>query len=139
VVSTEDNKALARRHMELLDRRALDAAAEEYALSAACRGLAPAPLDVAGYRQAMSALFAAFPDSRFSTDDLIAEGDKVAIRHTFRGTHRGEFQGIPPSGEFVTVAAIAILRVEDGKIAESWLNADFLGLLQQIGALPAPA
>src|ERR671937_1760846 len=73
--------------------------------------------------------FAAFPDSQWTIEDLIAEGDKVAARFTLRGTHRGEFMGIAPTGKHVTMTAIGICRVEEGKFAEAWENVDALGLL----------
>ena len=60
-------------------------------------------------------------------------------RRRLQGTHRGEFQGIPPTGKQVTISAIGILRITSGRIAETWLNADFLGLMQQLGVVPAPA
>lgn len=136
---TQDmNKAIAREHMHHLDRRDLEGAAAAYATAGVCYGLAPQPLDLAGWQQSMSMLLAAFPDSRFSIDDMIAEDDKVVVRHTLRGTHRGDFQGIPPTGKQVSISAIGILRIVDGKIRETWLNADFLGLLQQLGVVPAP-
>jgi steroid delta-isomerase-like uncharacterized protein len=138
-MSLEETKTLARRHMDLLDQRNVEAARAMYLPDAQFHGFAPQTLDLNGYQQVMSALLTAFPDSHFIVDDLIAEGDKVVIRHHLQGTHRGEFQGIPPTGKQVTVSAIGILRIVNGRIAETWLNADFLGLLQQLGVVPAPA
>jgi predicted ester cyclase len=83
--------------------------------------------------------FAAFPDAQFTLEDLIAEGDKVTFRATLRGTHRGEFMGIAPTGKHVTMTAIGIGRIEEGKIAEGWQSTDVLGLLQQLGAIPQMA
>ena len=70
---------------------------------------------------------------------LLAEGELVACRHELRGTHREAFQGVAPTGRAVTAPATATFRVADGAVQEIWLNADFLGLLQQLGAVPAPA
>lgn len=81
---------------------------------------------------------AAFPRYELIVDDIIAEGDKVVLRATARGTHEGEFAGIPPTGRDVEFAAIIIYRIEDGLIAETWIQADMVGLLQQLGALPLP-
>jgi predicted ester cyclase len=67
----------------------------------------------------------------------IVEGDKVVTRWTVRGTHRGELMGIPPSGKTITVTGIVIDHIVGGKIAETWTSHDTLGLLQQIGAVPA--
>lgn len=132
-MSLEENKNIVRQHMEGLDQRNLEGVLKYYAPEAHCHGLAPQTLDSGGYRQAMLALFAAFPDSRFSTQAIIAEGDKVAVQHSLKGTHLGEFQGIPPTGKPVNISAIAILQFADGKVIETWLNADFLGMLQQLG------
>jgi steroid delta-isomerase-like uncharacterized protein len=77
-----------------------------------------------------------FPDMQWTIDDMIGEGDKVAIRTTLRATHQGEFFGIPPTGRQVTVTGIHILRIADGKIAEHWGNNDDLGMMQQLGVAP---
>ena len=77
-------------------------------------------------------LTGAFPDLRIDIDDLIAEGDKVMARMTIRGTHRGHFRGIAPTGRQVIFTAIRVYRVADGKIVESWANQDVLGLLGQL-------
>ncbi|GAC1363046.1 MAG: ester cyclase [Ktedonobacteraceae bacterium] len=135
-MSLEETKTLARHHMDLLDQRNLEAACAMYQSDAQCHGFAPQSLDLNGYQQAMSALFAAFPDSHFIVDDLVTEDDKIVIRHHLQGTHQGAFQGIDPTGKQVNVSAIGILRITNGRIAETWLNADFLGLMQQIGAIP---
>lgn len=71
-------------------------------------------------------------------EDMLVDGDKVAVRTTFRGTHTGDFFGIPPTGKSVTVSGTHILRIADGKIAEHWGNNDDLGLMRQLGVIPAP-
>jgi steroid delta-isomerase-like uncharacterized protein len=91
-----------------------------------------------GLKRAVEGFRSGFPDRRMVVEDAICEGDKVAVRVTQQGTHRGVFQGINPTGKQVNVTAIAIFRVADGKIAEEWLSSDRLGLLQQIGAYPQP-
>jgi predicted ester cyclase len=68
----------------------------------------------------------------------VAAEDKVAARIRFRGTHRGEFMGIPATGREVTFASMEMNRVVGGKVAEHWVLIDMLGLLQQLGAAPAP-
>jgi predicted ester cyclase len=78
----------------------------------------------------------AFPDLHFTIEDQIAEGDKVVNRVTARGTHLGDFRGIPPTGKQVTVAGITIDRIAGGKLVESWTSWDFLGILQQLGVVP---
>jgi predicted ester cyclase len=82
---------------------------------------------------------AGFPDIRVTIEDQLGEGDQVVTRMTFYGTQRGEFQGLPPTGKSVTFTGINIARIEGGKIAELWSEFDALGVLQQLGAIPAPA
>ena len=69
---------------------------------------------------------------------MVAEGDKVAYRWTLTGTHKGEFEGIPPTNKKVTVWAISISRIAGGKIVEDWSRVDTLGLMQQLGVVPTP-
>ena len=80
---------------------------------------------------------AAFPRYELIIEDLIAEGDRVAVRATFRGTHQGEFAGTPATGVEVEIPVFLIYRVEDGLIVEHWMQADVMGLMQQLGAIPA--
>ena len=80
-----------------------------------------------------------FPDFQVTIEDLFAaEGEKVVLRFTFRGTHQGEFMGVAPTGKQVTMAGIDIFRIADGKIAELWNQEDVLGMMRQIGAIPEP-
>jgi steroid delta-isomerase-like uncharacterized protein len=85
-----------------------------------------------------SAAFTAFPDVRFTVDDMIAEGDKVMTRWHYNGTQTGTFLGIPPTGRRVENEGMDVFRIEDGKIAEMWVIQDSLGLLQQLGMIPQP-
>jgi predicted ester cyclase len=80
----------------------------------------------------------AFPDLRLTVEDIFSEGDMVAARLTFQGTHRGEFQGIPPTGKQVAFSSIEVDRVVDGKVQEHWVELDQLGLMRQLGAIPEP-
>ncbi|HEX2156502.1 MAG TPA: ester cyclase [Actinomycetes bacterium] len=91
------------------------------------------------FQQVIEAWRAAFPDVRSTVEEQVAEGDRVVTRWTARGTHTGDFQGMVPTGRSFTLTGITIERVVDGKIAEVWVNRDDLGLLSQLGALPAPA
>ena len=83
-------------------------------------------------------LRAVFPDLHQDIEEMIAEGDRVVVRSTFRGTHQGPFAGIAPTGKPLAMTAIEIFRIQDGKIPEHWINADYLGAMQQLGAMPAP-
>ena len=75
---------------------------------------------------------------RFAIDDVIEQRDRVVIRWTAKGTHDGELNGLAPTGRSVTVTGISIQRITGNRVAESWTNWDTLGLMQQIGAAPAP-
>jgi steroid delta-isomerase-like uncharacterized protein len=89
------------------------------------------------YAATLTSLRQGFPDVRFSVEDLVAEGDRVAVRWTWLGTHAGTFNGIPASARSVRNEGIAIYQLEAGKITRSWLQVDRLGVLQQIGFLPS--
>lgn len=93
----------------------------------------------AAFRQVGISYFSAFPDLQLTLEDLIAEGDKVAVRYRSRGTHRGELMGISATGKPVTVAGISIYRLAEGQIAELWDMPDNLGMLQQLGVVPPPS
>jgi steroid delta-isomerase-like uncharacterized protein len=79
-----------------------------------------------------------FPDFHVNIEDIIAEGDRVAARYTTRGTHEGEYLGIPPTGKTITVSEMAIERIVDGRFVETWLNCDTLGVMRQLGAISEP-
>jgi steroid delta-isomerase-like uncharacterized protein len=88
-------------------------------------------------KQIVTTVRTGFPNVHFTVEDVLAESDRVVGRWTFRGTHQGDFMGIPASGNTVSVMGIAIYRIVDGQIAEAWVAWDALGLMQQIGAGPA--
>jgi predicted ester cyclase len=69
-------------------------------------------------------------------EDIVAEGDKVVVRFTIRGTQQGAFAGMPPTSKPVAMTGISIIRIVGGKFEEEWENADSLGMLQQLGAIP---
>jgi len=87
-------------------------------------------------KQSIAALRAAFPDFQLTIEDLIAEGDKVVLHWTARGTHKGEFMGIAPTGKQATVTGLSISRFAGGRIVELREIWDRLGLLQQLGVVP---
>ena len=97
---------------------------------------APEPLDNAAWSGFMTAFTTGFPDSRISIESCIAEGDIVVTRWTLAGTHKGTFQGIPPTGQPVGFAGIEFNRVVNGRVVEHWSMFDNLALLRQIGAMP---
>jgi predicted ester cyclase len=128
VASPEENKALIAAYFEALSGQAKPTAVQEQYIAASDQAL----------KDHVDMFEAAFPLYELIAEDMIAEGDRVAVRATFRGTHAGEFAGIAASGRTVEVSLLLIYRVENGKIAEHWIQADVMGLMQQLGALPAP-
>ena len=91
-----------------------------------------------GVKQLVGMYRSAFPDLHITVEDYIAEGDKVVARFRAQGTNKGSFMGMPPTGKQATVSGIDILGFEQGKIVEHWGNRDDLGMLQQLGVIPAP-
>jgi steroid delta-isomerase-like uncharacterized protein len=88
----------------------------------------------ANYRAACEVLWAGFPDVRIEVHDLVAEGDRVVVRYTERGTHLGDFMGIPPSGKSYEKHGFALYRIEAGQLAEAWIQEDDLGYQRQLFA-----
>ncbi len=89
------------------------------------------------FQQFQTRYFAAFPDSRITIEDMVAEGDRVAFRGVVKATHAAEFMGIPASGKQIAVPVIGIAQLTDGKVAEWWNSPDRLSWMQQIGAIPS--
>ncbi len=143
-MSTEENKAIARRFVEVLQEffRTRDADVMDRVLAdnivQHIAGLPPEARSLAGFKQLLPVLPQAFPDVLFEVQNLVAEGDKVAFRLIWDATHQGEFFGIPPTGTRATVTEMHIFRIADGKVVERWGEWDALGLMQQLGAFPAP-
>jgi steroid delta-isomerase-like uncharacterized protein len=97
---------------------------------------APAP-GPEGFRQVMEMFWTGFPDARVELSDVVAEGDRVATRGVFTGTHQGEFMGIPASGASIRIDYMDFWRIEAGKARENWVRLDMAAMMQQLGAVPA--
>jgi len=138
----EGNEALAHRfHMDIFQEGNLDAADEILSPDFVYHGSLGPGEDQRGpepTKQVASGVIAAFPDRRITHEDTLAEGDKVLIRWSLTGTQEGELQGIPPTGRQVTLTGFDLFRIEGGKIAEMWQEADRLGMMQQLGVIPEP-
>jgi steroid delta-isomerase-like uncharacterized protein len=135
-----ENKAIARRFFELFSQGDLETIGRELLspeFVAHFPGM-PGPLNLESYRQVGLMFRSAFPDIQDTVEDQIAEGDKVVTRVTSRGTHQGALMGIPATGKRYTISAIVIDRIIDGRIVERWAQFDQLGMLQQLGVVPAP-
>ncbi len=96
------------------------------------------PLNRDAMKQFLQAVRVAFPDWRAEVEDIIAEGETVAVRWTCSATHEGVFRGIPPTGRRISTCGINIYLVKDDKISREWEQMDSLGMLQQLGVIPPP-
>lgn len=133
----EDKKAIARRFFKAFETN--DRAALKEVLApdlVAHHPGAPEPLDRESLMQTISAFKEAFSDQTYTIKDQIAKDGKVATRSTWRATHSGDFQGIPPTGKEVKLSGLTIERIEDGKIVERWLTYDRMELMEQLGLVP---
>ena len=137
-MSTEENKAMIRRVWEeVFNKGNLAVADEIMATNYVYHGSGGQEFKgPEGFKQLITMFRTAFPDLRITVEDMFAEGDKVAHRATIRGTHKGDFMGIAPTGKQVTIAAIVISRFVGGKEVEAWANLDQLAMMQQMGIAP---
>ena len=139
-MSVEENKKIARRFVdEVLNNKNLAALDELVAEDFV--ELDPLPGQAQGregLKQILAMLFAAFPDLHWTTEEEAAEGDKHWSRFTWRGTHRGDFMGIPPTGNQVVVNGVVIDRIVEGKMVDSRILMNELSLMQQLGVIPPP-
>jgi predicted ester cyclase len=132
-VSLEENKAIVRRLVEAFNKHDLSLldelmAPDYFDHRHQLRGLK-------SYKQLLSMIFSGFPDYHETLEDIIAEGDKVWIRDTFTGTHKGEYRGLHPTGKKIKGEMVIILRIVDGKVVEGWEVSDTLHTLKQIGVI----
>ena len=98
----------------------------------------PTPQGREGFKQFLAQFREAFPNVTSTTEDVIVDGDKAAVRYTARGTHRGEFMGIPATGNEIAVQGISIYRVANGKVTDEWAQPDIMSMMQQMGVAPEP-
>ena len=140
-MSTEENKACVRRlYEEVFNQKKLAAIDDYFAPTVIDHSLPPgAPGGIEGVRQTIGMFVSAFPDLHLTVEDLIAEGDRVVARWTLRGTHQGASLGMPPTGKQFTMPGISVVRLDGSKSVEQWVVHDQLGMLQQLGLIPAPA
>ncbi len=137
-MSVESNKEVIRRYLTEGPTN------EELALSSLTEDAvyydpgAPPSVGHEGQKRRTAALLTAFPDPQFELHELIGEGDQVVVRWTFRGTHQGPFGPIPATGKEISMSGITIYTLRDGKIAEARSSFDQMGMMQQLGAMPAP-
>lgn len=139
-MSSEKHETLFRRffeelwdqhHMEIID----ELVAENHVDHTA--GSPPLPAGPEGVKQFASIYFTAFPDIRSSVEEIFADGERVVVRWKAWGTHAGHLLSIAPTNKPVTITGITIAHFANGQIVEQWTNFDNLGLLQQVGVVPA--
>jgi steroid delta-isomerase-like uncharacterized protein len=138
---SEKNKAIARRLYDELASQGNLSLADEIVAANFVDHNPPGP-DIPPGREGLKQVFAtyrsAFPDMRMTVEDQVAEGDKVVSRATVSGSHLGDYMGMPSTGKTFSIGIIDILRLEGGKIAEHWGEADTMGMMQQLGVVPPP-
>ena len=138
-MSLAENKAVVRHMFDAVNASDLDRAhtlvADDVTVHTSIPGIEPGR---EGFRQFIGVYLSAFPEQGVEVHEMVAEGDRVLVRHTHHVTHGGEFAGMPPSGKQAIVDGLELFRVNNGQIAEMWHHDDLLGLMQQLGAVPTP-
>lgn len=136
-MSKQDNIAAQEHLAKNVNAGNIDAAVESFAPNAVDHDPAPGqPAGRDGFKAFFTELTAAFPDAHIEPAHMVADDENVAIAYTLTGTHKGEFQGIAPTGKKIEVRGLQIGRFENGQIVERWGSSDELGILQQLGAEP---
>ena len=139
--TVERNKAVSRRWIELFNERDEAGQAEVLApdyVGYAPASLEPAPMNGEAWARFLDGFVEGFPDLQLTVENAVGEGDLVAQRVHFAGTHTGEFQGLPPTNRKVEFSGLELNRFVDGRVAEHWFQLDALGLLQQLGLAVVP-
>lgn len=137
-MSTEQNKVLVRRVFEEGINQGNQGVFDAVIAPNYVNHNMPAPVPgVEGFKQLIGMFRAGFPDMRVVLEDVIAEGNMVSSRGVMHGTQLGSFMDIPATGKHIEVGYIDIWRVENDKLAENWVQLDMLGMMQQLGVVPA--
>jgi predicted ester cyclase len=134
-MSVKENKALVRSIIEFANQRDLPSFWKPFANELVVHDTT-GDKSLAQFKQHTTMVFTAFPDFHWTIEDMIAEGDKVVFRGTFRGTNKGELDDIAPTGKKVDVTVMQIVRIVSGRVVEFWHYPDELGLRRQLGATP---
>jgi predicted ester cyclase len=138
-MSAEENKAIVRRYQEAYNTNNLDALDAVVAADIATPMMLPGfPHGLAGIKQLHRITVDAWPDFHTQIEDLIAEGDLVTARITISATPQKEAFGVPPTGKSFKISGMYIVRIANGKIVEHWGVEDAIGIMQQLGLMPAP-
>jgi steroid delta-isomerase-like uncharacterized protein len=136
---SEENKAIARRFFEQVWNEGKLDRFEEFIAQDVVPHTGPGVTDAESMKQSLAMIRDALPDINIVLDDELTVEDKVVTRFTISGTHKGDFNGIPATGKQAVWSGITIYRLAGGKIVEFWTQVDNLGMMQQLGVIPAPA
>jgi steroid delta-isomerase-like uncharacterized protein len=137
----DDNKVLVRRFIDEVFANGNKDAVDELAAEEFVRHTGAPSADGSSGRddlkRTIDRVFAALDDVEFTIDDLVAEGDRIAVRLTSSATQTGEFMGMPATGKRYTIEEMHVFRIGDGQVAEHWHQLDQMGMMRQLGAMPA--
>jgi steroid delta-isomerase-like uncharacterized protein len=136
---TADSKTIVRTlYEEVWNKRRLELVDEIISPSHALHdpNVSGSAIGPEAYKRQVTRFILALPDLRFSIEDVVVEKEKVAVAWSISGTHKGEFMGIPPTNKKISVDGISISHITDGKIMDSYVSWDALGVFQQLGAAP---
>ena len=136
-MSLKENKDIIKRYTDECCNKGNIALIDELFAVDFVHHFLPGPGDLEAFRQYQKSVLIGLPDVHITTHDLIAEGDKVVKYFTASGTHKGEFMGVPATGNKIEVIGLEIFRIANGKIAEAWGVLDSLTLMQQLGVIPS--
>ena len=136
-MSEDESMAVVRRFFDLLNQAAFDLVGPLLAADFLLHFDSMPPLDATGAIGFFRGFIGAFPGIHHEIVDQFAAGERVATRIVVTGVHSGDFMGMPPSGRTISIGAINIHRLAGGQVIEQWVNSDALGMLQQLGAIPA--
>lgn len=139
VTTTAENERTVRRTVEAFNDQDYDVFDEVFAEDVIDHAPGGETRGRDGPREGLRTLFDAFPDLVISIEDLVADGDTVALRTTHHATHEGSFRGFDPTGEQIEVGSTIFARFEDGMVVERWVQYDTYGVMTQIGAVDPPA
>ena len=133
-----ENKALVRRWFKEIWSKGNLAVADEIVASNYANHDSAGPMPesgLEGLKKHVTTYRTAFPDLTLTVDDMLADGNKVTVRWTARGAHKGTLMAISPTGKEITTTGISVIRIAGGKVAEQWVTWDTLGMMQQLGAV----
>jgi predicted ester cyclase len=133
-MSIEENKAAVRHVYDLCTQKNIVALFELYT-PGYIEHTRKGDISLEQVKKTTSMFFTAFPDSSFTVDNMVAESDKVAYQVTIKGTHKGLYMGIAPTGNKIEMIDTSIKRITNGKFAESWGTLDIMSLMKQLGMI----